>query len=144
MEAALVSNAPPPTAFQSAIDEQDDGSMRSQEHHDQKTEQNLAQAERRPNRSIQDAVIGGKMALLASLHGSQGRCHRASARSQQRSVHEGAEMAEGWLGEHLGKWLEQEEWIRGKHASTSGRETLSAHRRQQTVLPFLYLQRVKG
>src|SRR5262245_43249228 len=85
------------------------------------------------------------MALIASPHGSQGCCHRASPRSQQSSVHEGADMAEGRSCEYLGKRLEQEEWVRGKrHASTSGRETLSAHRHQQTVLPFLYLQRVNS
>ncbi len=68
MEAALVSNAPPPSAFQGAIDEQDYGSIRSQERHYQKTEKNPAQAERGPSCSIKDAVIACTRLTIPNLN----------------------------------------------------------------------------
>jgi hypothetical protein len=78
------------------------------------------------------------MAFIASSHGAQGRCSRASTRSQQGSVHESPHLAEGWSRDYLGKRLAQEECFRGKRqGSTSGKHQREAHRHPQTIRPCL-------
>src|SRR5215469_7253336 len=78
MEATLVGDASSPSALQSAINEQDQGGIRIQERHDQQSEQNATQVKRRPDRSIQHTMIGGKMALITLSYDSQGGCYRPS------------------------------------------------------------------
>ena len=98
---------PPVAALQMVIDCHYQRGLCRQEGGDEQPQENLAHTERRPDRPVEDAMVGREMPVVLQANRPQGSGHGPTTGGQQSAREEDEGMLEGGTREGRGKGSEQ-------------------------------------